>query len=38
MKLIPGEVQAKLGKKILINEKLANHSWFNLGGPAEVFF
>jgi UDP-N-acetylmuramate dehydrogenase len=26
------------GKKILFNEKLANYSWFNLGGPSEVFF
>jgi len=38
MKLISDEVEAKFGKKILINEKLANYSWFNLGGPAEVFF
>jgi len=38
MKLISEEVEAKFGKKILINEKLANYSWFNLGGPAEVFF
>ena len=26
------------GRKILLNEKLANYSWFNLGGPSEVFF
>ena len=38
MKLISDEVEVKFGKKILINEKLANYSWFNLGGPAEVFF
>jgi len=38
MKLISEEVEAKFGKKILINEELANYSWFNLGGPAEVFF
>ena len=38
MKLISEEVETKFGKKILINEKLANYSWFNLGGPAEVFF
>jgi len=38
MKLIPEVVTSRLGKKILINEKLANYSWFNLGGPAEIFF
>ena len=38
MKLIPEEIVSKFGKKILINERLANYSWFNLGGPAEVFF
>ena len=26
------------GKKIINNEKLSKHSWFNLGGPAEIFF
>ncbi len=38
MKLISKETKLKLGKKILLNEKLANYSWFNLGGPSEVFF
>jgi len=38
MKLIPKEIESKYGKKILFNEKLANYSWFNLGGPSEVFF
>ena len=38
MKLITKEVEAKYGKKILFNEKLSNYSWFNLGGPSEVFF
>ena len=38
MKLISKEIQLKYGKKILFNEKLANYSWFNLGGPSEVFF
>ena len=28
----------KFGRRFLINEKLANYSWFNLGGPAEFFF
>ena len=38
MKLIPKEIESKYGKKILFNERLANYSWFNLGGPSEVFF
>ena len=38
MKLIPKEIELRYGKKILFNEKLANYSWFNLGGPSEVFF
>ena len=38
MKLISKEIEVKLGKKILLNEKLANYSWFNLGGPSEIFF
>jgi len=38
MKLITKEIELKYGKKILFNEKLANYSWFNLGGPSEVFF
>ncbi len=32
------ELKTKFGKKILINEKLSNYSWFNIGGPAEIFF
>jgi UDP-N-acetylmuramate dehydrogenase len=38
MKLISKEIESKYGKKILFDEKLANYSWFNLGGPSEVFF
>ena len=38
MKLISKKTELKLGKKILFNEKLANYSWFNLGGPSEIFF
>ena len=38
MKLISKEVESMFGRKILLNEKLANYSWFNLGGPSEVFF
>ena len=38
MKLISKEIELKFIKKILFNEQLANYSWFNLGGPSEVFF
>jgi len=38
MRIISKEAELKFGKKILFNEKLANYSWFNLGGPSEVFF
>ena len=38
MKPISKETELKFGKKILLNEKLANYSWFNLGGPSEFFF
>ena len=32
------QMKTKFGKRILINENLSNYSWFNLGGPAEIFF
>ena len=32
------ELIKKFGKQILIDEKLSNYSWFNLGGPADIFF
>ena len=38
MKSISKELKLEFGKRILFNEKLANYSWFNLGGPSEVFF
>jgi len=38
MKLITKNLKTKFGKQILINEKLSNYSWFNLGGPADIFF
>ena len=38
MKIIPKEIESKYGRKILFDEKLANYSWFNLGGLSEVFF
>ena len=37
MKLITKEIESKYGKKILFNEKLANYSWFNLGGHLKFF-
>ena len=32
------ELKEKFGKRILINENLSKYSWFNLGGPADLFF
>ena len=32
------ELKTKFPNDILLNEKLSKYSWFNLGGPAEVFF
>jgi len=31
-------LQKKFGKNLIINESLAKYSWFNLGGPADIFF
>ena len=31
------ELKTKFPNNILLNEKLSKYSWFNLGGPAEVF-
>ena len=38
MKLTLKEIELKFKNKILSNVKLANYSWFNLGGPSEFFF
>ena len=38
MELTQKEIKLKFGKKISFNEKLSNYSWFNLGGPSEIFF
>ena len=38
MKIISKDLELKFKKKIVFNEKLANYSWFNLGGPSEFFF
>ena len=31
-------LKKKFGKSLVINENLSKYSWFNLGGPAEIFF
>ena len=31
-------LQNIFGKNLYINENLSKYSWFNLGGPAEIFF
>ena len=38
MKIDIKDLKTKFGKQILIDEKLSNYSWFNLGGPADFFF
>ena len=38
MKLELKKFEKKFGKKIIFNEVLSKYSWFNLGGPAEIFF
>ena len=38
MKIATDVLKEKFGKRILTDEKLSNYSWFNLGGPAEIFF
>ena len=31
-------LKEKFGKNLVINESLSKYSWFNLGGPAKIFF
>ena len=31
-------LQKKFGKNLIIDENLSKYSWFNLGGPADIFF
>ena len=31
-------LKKKFGKNLIINESLSKYSWFNLGGPAKIFF
>ncbi len=32
------ELKEQFGKNLIINENLSKYSWFNLGGPADIFF
>ena len=38
MNLKTNILKKKFGKNLIINENLSKYSWFNLGGPAEIFF
>ena len=38
MNLDKNELKNKFGKSITFQENLSKYSWFNLGGPAAVFF
>mgnify|MGYP001425563454 CR=1 FL=1 len=31
-------LQKKFGKNLIFQENLSKYSWFNLGGPADIFF
>ena len=31
-------LQKKFGKNLILKENLSKYSWFNLGGPADIFF
>ena len=38
MKLNIDTLKKKFGKSLITNENLSKYSWFNLGGPADIFF
>jgi UDP-N-acetylmuramate dehydrogenase len=38
MNLNTDSLQKKFGKNLIIKEDLSKYSWFNLGGPADIFF
>ena len=38
MNLEKDVLKKKFGKNLIINENLSKYSWFNLGGPADIFF
>ena len=31
-------LQKQFGRNLIIKENLSKYSWFNLGGPADIFF
>ena len=37
MNLNQNELKNKFGKNIIFGENLSKYSWFNIGGPAQVF-
>ena len=38
MNLNTDSLKKKFGKNLIIKEDLSKYSWFNLGGPADIFF
>ena len=38
MNLNTDHLQKKYGKNLILSENLSKYSWFNLGGPADIFF
>ncbi len=38
MNLNTNHLQKKFGKNLILSENLSKYSWFNLGGPADIFF
>ena len=32
------QLKKQFGKNLIINENLSKYNWFNLGGPADIFF
>ena len=37
MNLNTNHLQKKFGKNLILSENLSKYSWFNLGGPADIF-
>ena len=38
MQINQNKLKLKFGKNIYFKESLSKYSWFNLGGPAKIFF
>ena len=38
MKKFEENLKKKFDKSVHFNHSLKNYNWFNLGGPAEIFF